>query len=291
MDVEVRTRDVIKNIFRELGDMTGFIPGIGHFKTQLLPIYNGVSSSDTLQHLTVLYVRKDGTLEKAGVLSPNVLFSHASDDFTKPIVYFSMKLDFLREFDGINSMRYGQEDMMTIIRRNFEAFNDPSFSVYFEHCNRFMYHKAALLAGSIPGWVSHRKGSGRSYRGLKGHLLYMMDQFLHYENLFDIPARDLLKAWAKVTSIGAVPTLAPRDFTEDRVTTLSFVRLWNCDLRYEYLYDMGGKFWLQSASEESRRYVEEAKKVMPQRVVTIDEVRTYLREYQKLLQESKNAVK
>ncbi|MDR0590577.1 MAG: hypothetical protein LBG09_01850 [Puniceicoccales bacterium] len=289
--MEVRTRDVIKNIFRELGDMTGFIPGIGHFKTQSLPIYNGVSSSDTLQHLTVLFIHRDGALEKVGVLSPSVLFSRASDDSSKPIIYFSLKLDFLREFDGINSMRYGQEDMMAIIRRNFEAFNDPSFSVYFEHCNRFMYHKAALLAGSIPGWVSHRKGSGRSYRGLKGHLLYMMDQFLHYDNLFDIPARDLQKAWAKVTSIGDAPTLVPRDFAESRVTTLSFVRLWNCDLRYEYLYDMGGRFWLREVSGESQRYVAEAKEVMPQRVITIDEVRNYLREYRKLLQENKKSVK
>jgi hypothetical protein len=111
----------------------------------------------------------------------------------------------------------------------------------------------------------------------------MMDQFLHYDNLFDIPGKDLQKARAKIMANGEMPTLVPRDWEMNRVTTLSFVRLWNCDLRYEYLYDMTGKFWRQFASEESRRYVETAKEISPNRVIGIDEVRTYLGEYQKLL--------
>ncbi|MDR1590914.1 MAG: hypothetical protein LBR92_02880 [Puniceicoccales bacterium] len=289
MDVEVvqaRTYDVIKNIFRDFGQMSGFIPGIGAYRAKPLAIHNGIASNDTLQHLTIFFVHPDGALEKAGVLSPSILFAQARDNVSHTIIYFSLKLDFLREFDGIASMRYGQEDMIAIIRRNFEAFNDRSFSVYFEHCNRFLYHKAALLAGSIPGWVSHRKGAGRGYRGLKGHLLFMMDQFLHYDNLFDIPMRDLLKSWAKVMSDGDKPTLVSRDWDMDRVTTLSFLRLWNCDLRYEYVYDMGGKFWREMVSDASRHYLELAKKTFPERVVTSDEVCIYLQEYQKLLQGS-----
>jgi hypothetical protein len=290
MDVEVirtRTRDVIGNIFHELGQMSGFIPGVGAYRAKPLAIHNGIASSDTLQHLTIFFVYPDGALEKAGVLSPSVLFSQTRDNTFQPIIYFSLKLNFLREFDGIASMRYGQEDMLAIIRRNFEAFDDRSFSVYFEHCNRFMYHKAALLAGSIPGWVSHRSGAGRGYRGLKGHLLYMMDQFLHYDNLFDIPTRDLLKAWAKVMSDGDMPTLVSRDWEQDRVTTLSFVRLWNCDFRYEYIYDMAGKFWQEMVPKESQHYLETAKKDALGRVITLDEVRTYLQKYQKLLQGNK----
>jgi hypothetical protein len=290
MDVEItkaRTRDVIGNIFREFGQMSGFIPGIGAYRAKLLAIHNGIASDDTRQHLTIFFVHPDGTLEKAGVLSLSVLFAQARDNMTHSIIYFSLKLDFLREFDGIASMRYGQEDMMAIIRRNFETFNDRSFSVYFEHCNRFLYHKAALLAESIPGWVSHRRGAGRGYRGLKGHLLFMMDQFLHYDNLFDIPMKDLLKSWAKVMSAGDKPTLISRDWEMDRVTTLSFVRLWNCDLRYEYVYDMGGKFWREMAPEASHHYLELAKTTLPERVITSDEVRIYLQEYQKLLQESR----
>jgi hypothetical protein len=290
MDVEIiraRTRDVVGNIFHELGQMSGFIPGIGAYKAKPLAIHNGIASSATLQHLTIFFVHPDGALEKAGVLSPSVLFSQTRDNTSQPIMYFSLKLDFVREFDGIASMRYGQEDMLAIIRHNFEALNDRSFSVYFEHCNRFMYHKAALLAGSIPGWVSHRSGAGRGYRGLKGHLLYMMDQFLHYDNLFDIPAKDLLKAWAKVMSDGNMPTLVSRDWEMDRVTTLSFVRLWNCDLRYEYVYDMAGKFWLEMVPEESHHYLEMAKKTSLGRVITSDEVRIYLQKYRQLLQGNK----
>ncbi|MDR2812495.1 MAG: hypothetical protein LBB05_01735 [Puniceicoccales bacterium] len=290
MDVDVvkaRTRDVIGNIFHELGQMSGFIPGIGAYRAKPLAIHNGTASSDTLQHLTIFFVHPDGVLEKAGILSPSVLFSQSRDHRSQPIIYFSLKLDFLREFDGIASMRYGQEDMIAIIRRHFEALNDRSFSAYFEHCNRFIYHKAALLAGSIPGWVSHRSGASRGYRGLKGHLLFMMDQFLHHDNLLDIPARDLLKAWARVISDGSLPTLISRDWEKDRMTTLSFVRLWNCDLRYEYIYDMAGKFWREMVSEESHHYLETAKKTSPERMITLDEVRTYLQEYRKLLKKGK----
>ncbi|MDR0418436.1 MAG: hypothetical protein LBH08_03320 [Puniceicoccales bacterium] len=286
MDVEtirVRTRGIIKNTFEELSKMTGIIPGIGPFRSEPLAFYNNEASSETLQHIAILFVHQDGAMERAGVISPRVLFAMSRGEDPWPIIYFSLKLDFLRNFDGFASIRYGQEEMIAIIRRNFESFNDKSFSVYFEHCNRFMYHKAALLAGSIPGWVSHRSGSGRGYRGLKGHLLYMMDQFLHYDNLFNIPAQNLLKVWAKVISDGDMPTLLSRDWMGDRVTTLSFVRLWNCDLRYEYVYNMEGKFWLEMISDESHRYIEIAKKTFPERVITSDEVRTYLQEYRKLL--------
>jgi hypothetical protein len=171
--------------------------------------------------------------------------------------------------------------MLEIIRRHFEALNDRSISVYFEHCNRFFYHKAALLAGSIPGWVSHRLGAGKAYRGLKGHLLRMMDRFLHCDNLSDIPREDLVKTLAKVMVTDEGPTLVPRDWEEDRVTTLSFVRLWNGNPSYEYLYDMEGKFWFTSAPEESRQYIEGAKKSHPERIINGEEVRTYLREYKK----------
>jgi hypothetical protein len=287
MDVKTHTRDVVKNIFYELGQMSGPIPGIGAYRAKPLPVYNEIPSNDTLQHFAMFYIHPDGALEKAGVLSPRILFSHAREDKSHPIIYFSVKLDLVRAFNGIAHMRYGLEGMAAIIRRNFEAFNDQSFSVYFEHCNRFLYHKAALLAGSIPGWVNHRSSSGRGYRGFKGHLLYMMDQFLHYNNPFDIPSKDLLKAWAKVMSDGDMPTLIPRDWPIDRMTTLSFVRLWNCDLRYEYVYDMGGKFWQEMVPDETHRYIALAKEVLPERIITLDEVRAHLLEHQKLLQKSK----
>ncbi|MDR2200636.1 MAG: hypothetical protein LBN94_00770 [Puniceicoccales bacterium] len=285
MDVEIRTRGVIKDIFRELGQMSGFIPGIGPFRAEPLDVYDGRPSDDTLQHITIFFVHENGSLEKAGILSPRVLFSRVREEPSHPIVYFSLRLDFLRNFDGIASMRYGQEVMLEIIRRHFETLNDRTITVYFEHCSRFDYHKAALLAGSIPGWVTHRSGSGRAFRGMKGHFLALMDRFLHCKYLGEIPAEDLFRAQGKLMTVDGVTSLVPRYFTEYRSTTLSFIRLWNCDLRYEYVYDMGGKFWIESAPEASRLYVETAKKVHPERVIAFDEVRAFLQDYQRRLRE------
>ncbi|MDR1907198.1 MAG: hypothetical protein LBQ03_03230 [Puniceicoccales bacterium] len=283
MDVEAikaRTRDVMGNIFRELGQMSGFIPGIGLYRSKPLAFYNNEASSETLQHIAILFIHQDGAVERAGVISPSVLFAISRGENPQPILYFSLKLDFLQNFAGFASVRYGQEEMIAIIRRNFEAFKDKSFSVYFEHCNRFMYHKAALLAGSIPGWVSHRRGAGRGYRGLKGHLLYIMDHCLHYEHLGDIPSIDLVKLRAKILSIEGMETLVPRDWNEHRLTTLSFVRLWNCNAKYEYVYDMAEKFWLEYAPEESKKYIEFVKKEHSERVIAANEVKSYLREYE-----------
>jgi hypothetical protein len=280
--IRIGTRDVIRNIFEELSKMTGIIPGIGPYRSEPLAFYNNEASGETLQHIAILFVHRDGVVERAGVLSPSVLWAISRGDNPQPILYFSMRLDFLREFDGLASIRYGQEDMIAIIRRNFEAFNDRSFSAYFEHCNRFMYHKAALLAGSIPGWVSHRRGAGRGYRGLKGHLLYAMDYCLHHKHLSDIPSIDLVKLKAKVLSADGMDALVPRDWDRHRMTTLSFVRLWNGDAKYEYVYDMAEKFWLEYAPDESRRYIEFVKKKYPEHVITGNEVKNYLCEYEKI---------
>jgi hypothetical protein len=281
-EVRRRTRGIIGDVFGDLSKMSGFIPGIGPFKSEPLAFYNGVASRKDLQHITILFVHKDGALEKAGVISPSVLFAMSRGENPQPILYFSLKLDFLRTFAGFESVRYGQEEMIAIIRRHFEAYNDRSISVYFEHCNRFLYHKAALLAGSIPGWVSHRRGAGRGYRGLKGHLLYLMDRCLHYECLDDISRLDLINMRAKVLPMEDVPTLVPRDWDAHRVTTLSFVRIWNCDARFEYIYDMAEKFWIESAPEESKKYIELMKKEHPGRVIDAMEVKNYLREYDKV---------
>jgi hypothetical protein len=285
MDAEwsrVHTRDVVGNIFKELSKMTGIIPGIGPYRSEPLAFYNNEASSETLQHIAILFVHRDGAVERAGVISLSVLLAASRSENPRPILYFSLRLDFLREFAGFASIRYGQEDMIAIIRRNFEAFNDRSFSVYFEHCNRFMYHKAALLAGSIPGWVSHRRGAGRGHRGLKGHLLYLMDHCLHHEYLGDIPAIDLVKLKAKVLSTEGIDALVPRYWDKYRMTTLSFVRLWNCDAQYEYVYDMTEKFWLEYAPEESRKYIEFMKEKYPERVIVGNEVKNYLCEYEKI---------
>jgi hypothetical protein len=285
MDVEIRTRGVIGDIFHELGRMSGFIPGIGPFRAQPLAVYDGQPSDETLQHITIYFVHETGALEKAGVLSPRVLFSQVRGELSHPVVYFSLKLDFVRTFDGIASMRYGQEVMIEIIRRHFEKLNDRSISVYFEHCSRFDYNKAALLAGSVPGWVTHRRGSGRSFRGMKGHFLSLMDRFLHYETPVQIPPEDLFRSQGKLSIDGGVTTLVPRYFDEYRSTTLSFIRLWNCDPRYEYVYDMGGKFWIESVPETTRLYIETVKKTHPERVISFGEVRAFLQDYQRRLEE------
>ena len=102
MDVEiirVRTRDIVRNIFEELSKMTGIIPGIGPFRSEPLAFYNNEASSETLQHIAILFVHRDGAVERAGVISPRVLFATSRGENPRPIIYFSLKLDFLRNFD------------------------------------------------------------------------------------------------------------------------------------------------------------------------------------------------
>ncbi|MDR2806724.1 MAG: hypothetical protein LBB11_01030 [Puniceicoccales bacterium] len=289
-EMEPRFRDVIRDIFHDLGQMKGHIPKIGPFRAAPLSIYNGEPSSDTLQHVAIFFVHSDGSLERVGVLSPSVLLTSSRDETLKPILYFSLRLDFIQNFWGSATIHYSQEVMLEIteiIRHHFEILNDRSIAVYFEHCNRFLYHKVALCAGSIPGWVSHQRSAGRGYRGMKGHWLYIMDRFLHCDHLSAIPREDLIPIYGEVVPTDIGPTLVPRGLDGNRMTTLSFVRLWNCNINYEYVYDMQGKFWLESAPEESKRYIAAVKKASPERVITIEEVRHYLKDYAKAFKEYK----
>ncbi|MDE6576320.1 MAG: hypothetical protein K2L24_02890 [Opitutales bacterium] len=275
--VERRYQDVIQAVFQDLGGMSVFVPKFGLFKSRLLWMYNEEASSPELQHIAIDFVHEDQGLEQAGVLSLNVVFSE-SQATQKPILYFSLRLSFLPSFGGSGIILYGQEEMIKIIRERFEAMGDQGISVYFEHCNKFDYHKAALKAGSIPGWVYHRRSSGKNYSGIKGHLLYIMDQFLHYDSPREIPYEALARAKAKVFQSDGMTTLLPRPWEGDRLTTISFVPIWNCNPCDVFVYDMEGEFFMNDVPEATKDYIQEVKKYFPRNVINAHEVRAYLRD-------------
>lgn len=275
--IERRYQDVIQSIFQDMGAMSVFVPKFGLFKSRLLWMYNDEASTPELQHIAIDFVHEDQGLEQVGVLSLGVIFSE-SRVTQKPMLYFSLRLSFLPNFGGSGIILYGQEEMVKIIRERFEATEDRGISVYFEHCNQFDYHKAALQAGSVPGWVYHRRSSGKNYRSIKGHLLYMMDQFLHYDFPRDIPYEDLARAKAKVFQADGMTTILPRPWESDHPTTISFVPVWNSNPCDVFVYDMEGEFFLYDVPEATKNYIQEVKKYFPMNVINAHEVRAFLRD-------------
>ena len=280
-DIEKQYQDIIAKIFNDMGSMTVFVPKVGLFKSKLNWMHNGVASNPTLQHITIEFVHDDNATEPAGTLSVSALFA-SSRVTRKPVLYFSIMLEFLQRFSGTGIILYGQEEMVRIIREHFEIRNDNTISVYLEHCNKFDYHRAALRAGSVPGWVYHRRSSGKNYRFIKGHILYFMDKFLHYPTLNDVPYQDLFKAKAKLLFADGLQTIVPRNWEEDHPTIISFVPIWNANPADAFVYDMEGDFFLKDVPPTTKEYIQQVKKNFPQNVITRQEIVDYLNENAKM---------
>lgn len=275
--------DTLQKVFQDLGQMSVFVPKVGLFKLQLLQNYKTHTASEVAQPVGVNFIQKDGAIEYAGIFYLSALFSNSRQPERRPILYFSFTLEFVSRFSSAEVFRHGHEEIIRIMKEHFTRLGDKSFSVYLEHCSRFDYNKAMLLSGSIPGWVRHRRALTKGALDVKGHLLYIMDRFLHYDSVLTIPAEDLAKARARVYQEGEIQTLIPRHWESVAMTTLSFVPIWNCDLGDQYVYLMDGRFGLEDLPGETKEYLEVMKREYRDRVITGVDVKRYFREGEAML--------